>query len=488
MIPRPGRYTWEKGSLSDMPELRTQLKLTQTQKLAMTQTLRQQLEILQIPSLELDSLIETELSENPLLEEEGTSSDKTEGSEQEEDTGEDEDNERDDAGEDDPLDILKEIDEDLGTMPSARYTDEEQWHPEAVKTPTLSEHLLLQLDTIDMSQDEESASVYIIYSLDRNGLLNLTAEELQIGWDGDPEILGKALKTVRTLDPPGVAQSSAREALLFQLEMRYGESASETLEYRIISRCFNELADRKIPGISLELGVTPHQVEEAVGKIRTLNPWPGAEFAGGSSSQVTPDVIIENHNGKFHVFLNDDRFPHLTISSRNRRVLESPSAGSVEKEYVRKKFKKASWFIKAIRQRQETVTRIARFIADRQSGFLLHGVESLVPLTLQEAAEALGFNQSTISRAINGKYVQSPQGIHEMRYYFSRGSADSSVAAESVREEIRRIIAGEDKQSPLSDEKIAEMLCSSGTRIKRRTVANYRKQMDIPGARKRRRF
>lgn len=471
-----------------MPELRTQLKLTQTQKLAMTQTLRQQLEILQIPSLELEGLIETELAENPLLEEEGSSSDKTEGETEDDDSAEEKETDRDDADEEDPLDILKEIDEDLGTMPSGRYTEDDPWHPEAVKVPTLSEHLLQQLDTLDLSRQEESASVYIIYSLDRNGLLNLSPAELQIGWNDDPAVLQKALDTVRSMDPPGVARSSAREALLYQLEMKYGDTAGETLEYRIISRCFNELAERKIPGISAELGVTPHQVEEAVSRIRTLNPWPGSEFAGGASTQVTPDVIIENHGGKFHVFLNDDRFPHLTISTRNRQILESPSAGRTEKEYVRKKFKKASWFIKAIRQRQETVTRIARFIADRQRGFLLHGVESLVPLTLQEAADALGYNQSTISRAINGKYVQSPQGIHEMRYYFSRGSADSTVAAESVREEIKRIIAGEDAHNPLSDEKIAEILCSSGTRIKRRTVANYRKQMDIPGARKRRRF
>lgn len=471
-----------------MPELRTQLKLTQVQKLAMTQTLRQQLEILQIPSLELDSLIETELSENPLLEEQGSSSDKTVDDERVEDSQEEKEAERDDAKEEDPLDILKEIDENLGTMSSSRYREEEQWHPEHAKEITLSEHLFKQLDTLELSPEEESASVYVIYSLDRNGLLNLSGEELQTGWGGSPDALGKALKTVRALDPPGVARNSAREVLLYQLEQKHGMSAPDTLEYRIVNQCFEELAKRKIPGISASLGATPHQVEEAVERIRTLNPWPGAEFAGGSGEVVNPDVIIENHGGKFLVFLNDDRFPHLTISRRNRQILESPNVGRTEKEYVRKKFKKASWFIKAIRQRQDTVMRIARFITDRQQGFLLHGVGSLVPLTLQEAAEALGFNQSTISRAINGKYVQSPQGMHEMRYYFSRGSADSSVAAESVREEIRRIIAGEDSHSPLSDEMIAEILCSSGTGIKRRTVANYRKQMDIPGARKRRRF
>lgn len=471
-----------------MPELRTQLQITQTQKLAITQTLRQQLEILQIPSLELESLIETELAENPLLEEEGSSSDTTEGSESAEDPTEDDEAGRDDTNEEDPLDILKEIDESLGTMPSSRYSEDEHWHPEAVKAQTLSEHLLEQLDTLTLSPDDESAAVYVIYSLDRHGLLNLSGEELQTGWGGNPDPLSRALITVRSMDPPGVAQQSAREALLYQLELEYGESASQTLEYKIISMYFSDLANRKIPGISSELGVTPHQVEEAILRIKSLNPWPGAEFAGSSGAAVIPDVIIENHEGKFLVFLNDDRFPHLTISRRNRRILESPSSGQVEKDYVKKKFKKASWFIKAIRQRQETVTRIARFITEKQKGFLLHGVDSLVPLTLQEAAEALGYNQSTISRAINGKYVQSPQGIHEMRYYFSRGSADSAVAAASVREEIKRIIAGEDSHDPLSDEKIAEMLNSSGTQIKRRTVANYRKQMDIPGARKRRRF
>ncbi len=468
-----------------MPELRTQLKLTQTQKLAMTQTLRQQLEILQMPSTELEGLIETELAENPLLEEEGSSADGTEGEEGE---GDGEEPEREDPGEDDPLDILREIDEQIGTMPSSRYREEEPWHPEAVRAPSLSEHLLAQLDTLDLPPHEESAAVYVIYSLDRHGLLSLPPDELQVGWGGPGNILRRGVRVVQRMDPPGVAQFSARDALLFQLTQREGEKASETLEYSIILKCFQELADRKITGISGELGVTPHEVEEAIERIKLLNPWPGAEFAGSSNSTVIPDIIIEKHGGKFLVFLNDDRFPRLAISSRNRMLLESPSTGAVEKNYVKKKFKKASWFIRAIRQRQETVTRIAEFITRKQEGFLQNGVDSLVPLTLQEAAEALGYNQSTISRAINGKYVQSPQGIHEMRYYFSRGSADTSVAAVTIREEIKRIIAAEDSGKPLSDDKIAEMLNAAGTQIKRRTVANYRKQMDIPGARKRRRF
>ena len=473
----------EKGSRFSMPELRTEIRLSQVQKLAITQTLRQQLEILQMPSTELDGLISTELSENPLLEENETSSEKIEEQELSPD-----ESERDDTKEEDPLDILKEIDESIGTAPSSKFREEEQWRPEAANPETLSEFLLSQLDGLQMSEELESAAIYVIYSLDRNGLLLVPSDQLQIGWDGCGETLREAVEIVQTFDPPGVAQDSARNVLLFQLVRKNGKASTNDLEFRIINQCFSDLAERRILSIASALMVTPHEVELAIEKIKKLNPWPGAEFAGSTGTTVIPDVIIEKHDDKFMVFLNDNRFPHLSISDRNRRVLESPSTGAVEKNYVKKKFKRASWFIKAIKQRQETVKKISNFIVETQWEFLLHGVESLRPLTLQEAAKALGFNQSTISRAINGKYVQSPQGIHEMRYYFSRGSADASVTAISVKEEIKRIIDSEDESQPFSDEKIADMLNNNGTTIKRRTVANYRKKMDIPGARKRRRF
>jgi len=466
-----------------MPELRTEIRLSQVQKLAITQTLRQQLEILQMPSVELDALIATELSENPLLEVKDDAPDK-----QQEKEKESEEPDRENSEEQDPLDLLKEIDESIGTAPSTRFREEEQWHPETASPETLSGFLLSQLDGLEVSSELENAVVYVIYSLDRNGLLSMDFAELAAGWDGELETLNTAVDIVQKFDPAGVAQFSARKALLFQLTEKLGESAAESLEYKVIDRCFRELAERRVLSIAATLAVTPHEVEVAIQKIQELNPWPGSEFAGSSSTVVIPDVIIERHGGKFMVFLNDNRFPHLSISSRNRRLLESPSTETVEKNYVKKKFKRASWFIKAIKQRQETVMKIAYFIVETQMEFLLHGMESLRPLTLQEAAKALGFNQSTISRAINGKYVQSPQGIHEMRYYFSRGSADASVTAISVKEEIRRIVNSEDKAKPLSDERIADILNSSGTAIKRRTVANYRKQMNIPGARKRRRF
>ena len=225
-------------------------------------------------------------------------------------------------------------------------------------------------------------------------------------------------------------------------------------------------------------------------RISVLNPWPGNEFSSTANAAVIPDIIIFELDGHFEAVLNDNRFPHLMISDRNRRILESPGSSDTEKEYVKQKYQKASWFIRAIRQRQETVARIGGFLAEYQRDFFENGLEGLRPLTLQMVADALGYNQSTISRAINGKYVQSPQGINEMRFFFSRALSVESgeISSRTVKDELRRIIESEDKKNPYSDSRLVEALESAGIEVKRRTVANYRAEMDIPTARKRKRY
>ncbi len=278
-----------------MPQLRTEMRLTQVQKLAMTQTLRQQLEILQMPSLELDDLISTELSENPLLEVKENSPEEISDNEMQLADSSEEEPTRDDAKEDDPLDILKEIDEDIGAAPSTKYKAEDDWQPENPNPETLATYLLTQLDALDISENMESAAVYIIYSLDRHGLLALSQSELETGWGYEIDTLSEALTAVQRFDPPGVAQFSAREALLFQLRLKSNnvQSPEELLEYKIIDQCFEELAERKILAIALKLSVTPHEVELAIEKIKKLNPWPGAQFAGSTGSVVIPDIVIE---------------------------------------------------------------------------------------------------------------------------------------------------------------------------------------------------
>ncbi len=472
-------------------EMRPQLELTQSQRLVMTQTLRQQLEMLQLSSVELEALIRQELSDNPLLEEVDPTASGAEEPEPESPPEQDTEGEpsRQDEAEEDTMDILRQLEEDAGELPSGGvYQDEDPWRPEPESRTTLSEHLIRQVQNLGPGPGVEEAAAYVIYSLDRHGLLCFGEQELLQGWEGDPSMLYRALDLVRTLEPQGVGQYSAQDALKVQLAAAgYRE---DSLEFTILDRHFDDLAARRIPAMARALGVTPARVEEAASVILSLNPWPGADFTPDTNSVVIPDLIIERTDEGFVVFLNDGRFPRLHISERNRRILESPSTSPVERDYVKGKFRRAGWFIRAIAQRQDTVLRIGRFLVEAQSDFLEHGVDFLRPLTLQQAADALGYNPSTISRAVNGKYVQSPQGIHEMKFYFSRaaGSGETDASAARVREEIRRLVSQENPGAPLSDEKISTVLRNMGMPVKRRTVANYRMEMGIESARRRRRF
>ncbi len=468
-------------------KLQQQARLAQTQKLVLTQKIRQALEILQLPSQELENLISQELQENPLLEQEREETQETEAEAEESDW--DEEPSRSDSEESDPLDILRKIEEHTGEGPSATWSeDDEPWTPEPVAEKTLYEHLLEQVYDLNLRRDLEEAVIYVVYSLDHHGLLSLPEYELEAGWEGDRELLRRALEVVREMDPVGVGSGTVSEALDLQLErLGYDEGS---VERRMVSDYFYEMAEHRIRAIAEALGETPQRVQEALDAVSRLNPWPGGIFHSGSNAAVIPDIIITRVGDRFVATLNDNRFPTLSISARNRRILESPSSSDDAREYVKKKFQRASWFIRSIMQRQETVTRIGDFLADYQAGFFENGIEDLRPLTLQNVADALGYNQSTISRAINGKYVQSPKGIHEMRFFFSRGvpAESGTVSSRTVKEELRMLIEDEDKKAPLSDAKLAELLAEAGMEVKRRTVANYRADLGIPSARKRRRY
>lgn len=479
--------------MSEM-RLRQDLRLSQTQKLVLTQKIRQALEILQLPSMEMENMIVQELQENPLLEKEtdqgpetAPREDKPEGEEEEHPWAEEP--VRSDAMESDPLDILRQIEEHMGETDGSSWSpDEDPWRPEPVSEQTLSEHLLTQVYALVLPEDLEEAVLYVVYSLDRHGLLSLPVYELLAGWTGSPALLGRALEIVKSLEPVGIGAGSIVEALQMQLRARGCDPGS--LEYRIVTSHFSDMAERRYREIAAAEHCTAHDVQEAVDRISMLNPWPGNEFSSGSNAVVIPDILISRVGDRYEAVLNDNRFPRLSISARNRRILESPGSSDTERDYVKKKFQRASWFIKAIAQRQETVTRIGSFLASYQTDFFENGIEGLRPLTLQMVADALGYNQSTISRAINGKYVQSPRGVHEMRFYFSRAmpGTGSDVSARTVKDELRTLIESEDKASPLSDAALAEALSVTGMDVKRRTVANYRMEMDIPSARKRRRY
>ncbi len=464
--------------------------LVQTQKLVLTQKIMQALEILQLPSTDLENMISQELTENPLLEASQSEPDKK-GTEQISESGSDWDDEpsRSDTGETDPMDILKQIDEHSGISQSSSYkSDDDYWFPEAESKISFSDHLLHQIYAMEISPELEEAAIYVIYSLDRHGLLSQPEYKLAVGWENEPELLEEALEIVRSLEPEGVASTTVVMSLQTQLLNRGFEESSP--EYRIVTDHFLNMAEKRIKKISNALHCTPKEVQDAIDGISKLNPWPGSGFVLDVNSVIIPDIIVKRLGDKFIAELNDTRFPTLSISSRNRNILESPQTSDTEKEYVTKKFQRATWFIKSIAQRQDTITRIGAFLADYQHDFFEYGVEELKPLKLQMVADKLELNQSTISRASNGKYLQSPQGIHEVKFFFSRAlpSDGGELSSRSVKDELRKLIDSEDKNDPLSDSKLTSILQNLGIEIKRRTVANYRSQMGILSASKRRRY
>jgi RNA polymerase sigma-54 factor len=482
-------------------ELRQTARLLQTQKLILSPTVQMSLELLQLPSLELEKLIEVELNENPLLEAEQeepaqeedspesqqeTQSPSQEAQETVEPPAETADDEPHRADEnEDHMEFLSGLEEAEGEGRS--WSPEEPWRPEVVERISLSEHLLGQLYGMKLTPEVEEAARYVIYSLDGNGLLSMGREELSAGWGGAAEPLDRAVGIVQGLEPTGMGRFSVQEALTAQLSEKGLDG--DTIEQRIVRECFEDLLGSQYVRMARHLGVSPHRVQEAIEVLKRLNPYPGSDFAPDSNSVVIPDVVIEKIEGEYIALLNDSRFPTLMISERNRKILESPSTPPQEREYIREKFRRASFFLRSIDQRQQTVRRIAEFIASYQRSYLDSGVDSLRPLTLQQAADALGYNQSTISRAINGKYVQTPQGVVEMRFFFNRGLPESDdVSTRTVKEELRRIVEQEDPATPLSDEALARMLKARGFSVKRRTVANYRDSLGIPTARRRRKY
>ncbi len=499
------------------PELRQVPSLQLTHRLVLNPVVQQSLELLQMPSVELEKLIEQELNENPLLEidQDDSQAEQTPGEDgavSAEDTagesgdgdqadpppsdgeaaveapaaGEDEDAEprRDDEKED-HLEFLAEFEEYSREGRGGSF--EEQWRPEYVVKTTLSEHLLSQAADQRPGPEMEEAVRYVVYSLDRHGLISMGRENFEAGWEGDRTLLERAVELVRSLEPTGVGCYTVREALIAQLDQR--GTPADSLEYRLIDEFFDILPERQYPVLARALRVSARDIQDAVERIRDLNPFPGSDFSPDTNSIVIPDISIIRVEGAYIAILNDSRFPTLVISERNRRVLESPHSDPEAVEYVKDKYTRASHFLRSIQQRQDTVLRIAQFLADYQKDYFDNGVDSLRPLTLQQVAEALGRNQSTISRAINGKYLDSPQGVSELAFFFSRRLAGAEdVSTRTAKEELRRIVDGEDPSNPLSDDELSALLRARGLLVKRRTVANYRRLLEIPPATARKRY
>jgi RNA polymerase sigma-54 factor len=467
-------------------ERRHELRLTQKQSLIMTQKLRQALKLLTLPTLELREELKTELQTNPLLEE---VEDLTEAPSTETETETEPESTDSEDGSVDEIDWETYLQDasDVGTVPTPERQEE---HQERVRVSTLSLTDLLkqQLYMKSMGAEDEAVMEFILGSLDDRGYLTLDVDGIVEHTGTEPERAERLIGLLQECEPAGVGARDLRESLLIQLR---NEGRKDTLAYVIVDAHWESLKNRRIPDIARALKVPVKDIQEAMDHIATLNPNPGGETAGDEARYVYPDLVVERVGDDYVVSLNDRNVPRLRINRAYERVLLDQSRGDDgTKAFVKNKLKSARWIVQTIEQRRRTMVRVMTKIVEKQRAFFDHGVMQLRPLTLQDVAREIDMHESTVSRVTSGKYVQTPRGVFELKFFFSSGLGTmegEDISSKAAKEKIHRLIEGEDKHKPLSDQKIADTLKMEGVDIARRTVAKYREQMGIPSARMRKR-
>ncbi len=494
----------------------------------------QSLKLLQMNSMELETVVKQELESNPLLE---TTEDEVleeEDKKSEEDSSEEEPRTAEEAAssEEDPAERAvsdntpesgKEIDWDSyleeGFDAGGKHNEEterpdEHFERVPVYAKSLQDHLLDQLHDRDVKPAIAELVEYLIYSLDDRGYLvadtrpdpesgekvvppdmeplHRQIQEMLEGRVSLEETDGRireAVHVLQSLEPPGIGARNLRECLLIQIRR---SNPVGPLARRIVEEDFELLERLKIGALAKKFEVSAEQIQTAIKEIGAMEPHPGRLLAATTSTTVIPDLIVEEIEGELVLMLNDRTVPSLRISRAYANLLRKGSRATTdEKQFVRAKLNSATWLIRAIEQRKSTMLKVMHAIMEAQPDFFKKGPTHLRPLILQDVADKIGMHISTVSRVTNGKYVQTPHGIFELKYFFTASvtqSDGSEVSSVATKDEIKKLIEGEDPRQPLSDQKIVEILKSSGLEVARRTVAKYRDQLEILPARLRKQY
>jgi RNA polymerase sigma-54 factor len=452
----------------------------QFQNLTMQQVLapqlQQSLHILQAPALELRNIVQQELQTNPVLEEEIG-------------TFESEERAKDDREFEEEFERLAKLDEEWRDYMSQNVSyssrnpeDEERrqfFFDSIASQETLQHHLWEQLNTADVSGSQRETAELIIGNIDDFGFLQGSLEEISQNTGHPLGELEEMLSLIQTFHPVGVGARNLRECLLIQLR-RLGKENS--LEYQIVDEHLEDLGRKRLPELARRLGVSVEQVQKAANFISTLDPKPGQIFTPDPNNYVLPDVSVDKVGDEYTVSLNADQIPHLRISKTYKDLMTQGANGTDVRDYIREKIRSGKFLIKSIHQRQQTILNIANEIVKRQSEFLENGTAYLKPMTMVQIAEAVGVHETTVSRAISGKYMATPQGVFEMKYFFTPGyqtAAGAALSNTSVKEAISDMVRNEDARNPLSDKEIVDVLSDRGIPIARRTVAKYRAELNI---------
>lgn len=516
------------------------LRLTQKlqQKMVLTPQLRQRIEMLQMTTLELAELIQNELNENITLEEVETGDEiqelaekildqNADGTERDFDINEsadfdsiksetqpenghkeeipdetnsiiensvNEDSSKNDTENEnsdpfDEVDLGREfqdyLDPGYKTQEFEVKEDAPTFEQFLSSSETLTDHLEWQLNVQKINDEIEEAAICIIGNLDEYGRLNATNDEISLLCGHSDEIVEDARQVIMRLDPVGCGVRGVRECLLVQLEVN-GES--ESLAAELVENHLQDMQPHRLHHLAKKTGYTVEELNEEIQKVRILNPYPGREYSTEKPIYVSPEVYIEKVEGDYVIYFSDNGSPRLRISQTYKAMMSKNDTTKETKNYIKEKVRSAVDLLRNIEHRRQTIYRVVECIVKRQSDFLDFGVEHIKPMMLKDVAEDIGMHLSTVSRVVNRKYAHTPQGVIELRRFFSEGMLNEDgeeVSTRILKLKIKKMVEEEDSRKPLTDEKIAKLLGKEGVKLSRRTVAKYRDQMNIPGSRER---
>ena len=469
------------------------LRQRQNQSLVLAPQLRHSLKILQVAALDLRSVIQEELQSNPTLEElpmEGVSLDKEqqESASENNESGEGADN-REEMDFSKEYDILTKLDDDWkdymsqagGAQPYTAEDAERRQHffDSLVSETSLQEHLMRQAELADTPDTVLKAMSYLVGSLDDRGFLTQSPPDVALQTGLPLDCVQEAARQLKTFEPSGIGAANLAECLLLQLGVK---GNSDGLAARIIREHFTLLTRRRIPEIARKLGVHTDDVQEAIEEIGALDPAPGRRFADDNNRVVVPDVTVEKDGEEWKIHLNSDYIPRLRISNTYKDLIAKGTLSKQERDYLRERIRSGKFLINSIDQRQQTIERITREIIKVQLEFFEAGVSKLRPLTMTQIADVVGVHETTVSRAIANKYIKTPHGVFDFKFFFTPGyqsDSGASVSNTSVKDMINDLISGEDRSQPLSDQEIVVKLQEKGINIARRTVAKYREELGL---------
>ena len=478
-------------------------KMSQQQRLSPQQIQYQKL--LQLNTLALEQRIKTELEINPILEE---------ADEEEIDITQDSDDKEKEKSDELPEEEIKDRDKeefeledfmndiDFEAERINKSSDDDIYQPLAPNRISLSDHLEEQLSLLELDEDFSLLGQEIIGNLDDDGYLKRSIpeilNELSIFMHIDIPLdkAEKLLRQIQTFDPIGIAARTLQECLLIQLKHIKHDPYYTFLAEELINKYFDDFTKRRYDSIMVKMNLTNETLKAVINLIQNLNPKPGeGNISSQEMNQITPDFVVERIDDNFIITLNDKSVPSVTLNKSYLEMFHQNKKGKKNErekdtyKFLREKFESAKWFIACIQQRRETLMKIMQSIVEKQYEFFERGPKFLRPMIYKDIAEEIMMDISTISRVVNGKYVQSPMGVHELKYFFSEGLITDSgeeVSNKHIKERLKEIVEAEDKNNPLSDDRLAEMLNEEGIHIARRTVAKYREQLKLPIARLRR--